>query len=163
MFWGDIIQPQRRTKHRLFGLVVRRWLVRFLRKLFGSKGEDGDQMSEGSEWRVEGKQKVWWWVEAGVGVRGICPEVIIPFPQVWGMAMCSEEGFGFMLPIFTQWLGGFSPGRVASPDIRPSLLRILVTRLVPISVQTTFLVKLDHLDVYTGICSWGSFISDASS
>lgn len=25
-------------------------------------------------------------VRGGVGMRGICPEVIIPFPQVWGMA-----------------------------------------------------------------------------
>ena len=38
-----------------------------------------------------------------------------------------------------------------------------MTKLVPILVQTTFIVKLDHLDVHTGICNWGSFISEASS
>lgn len=46
-FQGDIIQSITSTKHRLFVLVVRRRLVRFIKLLFDPQIGDGDHMAGG--------------------------------------------------------------------------------------------------------------------
>lgn len=53
------------------------------------------------------------------------------------------------------------PGRAVGLDIRASMMRILVAKIGSHFGSTSLLVKPDHLAVYTGICSWGSFISGA--
>ena len=134
---------------------------------------ESSRCQEDNEWRVEGKQKVWQWVESegelwGASVQMSLLCVIFPFLQVQGMAVCSEEGFGFMPPTFIPWLCGPSPATCAAWQGCESWHQSLFTqdlsgqKLVPILLQTTFLIKPDHLDVYTGICSWDFFISGAS-